>query len=61
MAWLADLPRLAGRPLGGLVAGAGPYAFSKVRSGWIVVPTREDADKWVRALRSGHEALGEAR
>ena len=51
MAWLADLPRLQGRPLGGLVGGAGPYAFSRVQSGWIVVPTREDAEKWVRALR----------
>ncbi len=51
MAWLADLPRLVGRPLGGLVAGAGPYALSRLGTGWIVVPTREDADKWVRALR----------
>jgi transcription-repair coupling factor (superfamily II helicase) len=51
VAWLADLPKLAGRPLGGLVAGAGPYAFSRVRTGWIVVPTRDDADRWVRGLR----------
>jgi transcription-repair coupling factor (superfamily II helicase) len=51
VAWLADVPKLLGRPLGGLVGGAGPYALSRLRSAWIVVPTREDADHWVRALR----------
>ena len=51
MAWLADVPRLVGRPLGGLVGGAGPFALAQLRSAWIVVPTREDADHWVRALR----------
>ncbi len=50
-AWLADVPKLAGRPLGGLVGGAGPYALSRLRRAWIVVPTREEADQWVRALR----------
>ena len=51
MAWLADLPRLAGRPLGGLVGGAGPFAFARVPRGTLVLPTREDADRWFRALR----------
>ncbi|MDP2315998.1 MAG: transcription-repair coupling factor [Pseudomonadota bacterium] len=51
MAWLADVPKLVGKPLGGLVGGAGPYALARLRRGWIVVPTREDADHWFRALR----------
>jgi transcription-repair coupling factor (superfamily II helicase) len=56
--WLSDLPRLAARGLGGIVAGAGPYGFSRVPRGWIVVPTREDADRWVRGLRyHGTQAL----
>jgi transcription-repair coupling factor (superfamily II helicase) len=49
--WLSELPGLIGRPLAGLVGGAGPYAFSRMRRGWIVVPTREDADRWLRALQ----------
>ncbi len=56
VAWLADMPRLVGtgrvgRSLGGLVAGAGPFAFARLSRAWIVVPTRDDADRWVRGLR----------
>ncbi|MFZ5478460.1 MAG: transcription-repair coupling factor [Myxococcota bacterium] len=51
MAWLADVPRLGDTPLGGLAPGAIAYALAAVPRAWIVVPTRDDAERLVRALR----------
>ena len=57
MAWFEDIPRLLadarpGLVLSGLPGGAGPLALAKRgrAPGWVIVPTREDADRWVRAL-----------
>ncbi len=50
MTWLADVPRLAGTPLGGLVRGAVGCALAGIPRAWIVTPTREEAARLQRAL-----------
>ncbi len=42
---------LRGGPLGGVVRGAAPYVLARLSRAWVVVPTREDAERFTRAAR----------
>ncbi len=50
-AWLQDLSRTKAPVLGGLVPGAAMAGLAGVARAWIVVPTPDDADRWVRGLK----------